>query len=94
MYNGIYNLQMLDANENMSKNDINLEKWIENETKTKDKKQFLDNHLIPDVDFSFSNFHNFIDEREKILILMTIHHHIFMQNMENMKQYFPSKMER
>jgi len=68
IYNGIYNLQMLDANENMSKNDIDLDKWIENETKIKDKKQFLDNHLIPDVDFSFSNFHNFIDEREKILI--------------------------
>jgi len=68
IYNGIYNLQMLDANENMSKNDIALEKWIKNESKNKDKKQFLDNHLIPDVDFSFSNFHNFIDERKKILI--------------------------
>lgn len=66
--NGIYNLQMLDANENMSKNDKNLAEWIDHEIKGRDRKQFLDNHLIPDVDFSFENFHLFIDEREKLLI--------------------------
>jgi uncharacterized protein with ParB-like and HNH nuclease domain len=66
-YNGIYNLQMLDANENMSKNDNDLEGWVSKEIKFQDKKQFLDNHLIPDVDFSFKNFKEFIDKREKIL---------------------------
>ncbi len=68
IYNGIFNLQMLDANENMSKNDNNLAEWVSKEIKSKDKKQFLDNHLIPDVDLSFENFTNFIDERESILI--------------------------
>ena len=68
VYNGIYNLQMLDANENMSKNNIKLKDWIEKETKTKDRKQFLETHIIPDVDFSFKNFTEFIDEREKILM--------------------------
>ncbi len=66
--NGLYNLQMLDANENMSKNDLNLKEWVEIETKNRDKKQFLDNHLIPDVDLSFENFQEFIDKREVILI--------------------------
>ncbi len=68
VYNGIYNLQMLDANENMSKNDKSLEEWVKQETKNQDKKQFLDNHLIPDTDLSIENFCHFIDEREKILI--------------------------
>jgi len=66
--NGLYNLQMLDANENMSKNDLNLKEWVEIETRNRDKKQFLDNHLIPDIDLSFENFQEFIDKREVILI--------------------------
>ena len=66
--NGLYNLQMLDANENMSKNDLNLKEWVEIETINRDKKQFLDNHLIPDIDLSFENFQEFIDKREVILI--------------------------
>jgi len=68
IYNGIYNLQMLDANENMSKSNIKLNDWINQETKNKDKKQFLETHLIPDVNFSFKNFTEFIDKREKILM--------------------------
>ncbi|RLA09073.1 MAG: DUF262 domain-containing protein [Gammaproteobacteria bacterium] len=68
MYNGIYNLQMLDANENMSKNDTELDEWVKKETKAKNKTQFLDSHLIPDTDLSFSSFHDFVDKREKILI--------------------------
>ena len=68
VYNGIYNLQMLDANENMSKNDKSLKAWIEEETKNQDKKQFLENHLIPAIDFSIENFKEFIDKREEILL--------------------------
>lgn len=68
VYNGIYNLQMLDANENMSKNNMNLEDWIKKETTSQPKKQFLDNHLIPDTNLSITEFKNFIDEREKLLI--------------------------
>jgi hypothetical protein len=59
---------MLDANENMSKNNMSLNSWVVQETKTKNRKQFLDNHLLPDIDFSFKNFTEFIDERKKILI--------------------------
>ena len=59
---------MLDANENMSKNNKNLKSWVGQETTSQTRKQFLTNHLIPDIDLSFENFTNFIDEREKILI--------------------------
>jgi hypothetical protein len=68
IYNSILNLQMLDSNENMSKNDISLNNWINEQTKVKDKDRFLDSHLIPEVDYSLENFDTFIVERKKILI--------------------------
>lgn len=68
VYNGIYNLQMLDANENMSKNDKTLKEWVEEETKNKDREKFLEEHLIPDVDLSIENFPEFIDKRKELLL--------------------------
>lgn len=68
VYNGIYNLQMLDANENMSKNNMALDDWVNQETDSKNRQQFLDNHLIPDVDLSLKEFKNFIDKREALLL--------------------------
>lgn len=68
VYDGIYNLQMLDANENMSKNDKTLKEWVEEETKNKDKEKFLEEHLIPDVDLSIENFPEFIDKRKELLL--------------------------
>lgn len=67
VYNGIYNLQMLDANENMSKKKLTLEEWVDKSTNLSTRKQFLDNHLIPDIDLSFENFKEFVDERKSIL---------------------------
>ncbi|MCG3681729.1 DUF262 domain-containing protein [Aliarcobacter butzleri] len=67
IYNGIYNLQMLDANENMSKNNLSLKEWVDSSTNSLNRKQFLDNHLIPNIDLSFENFKEFIDERKSIL---------------------------
>lgn len=68
VYNGIYNLQMLDANENMSKNNKTLKEWVEEETKNKDREKFLEEHLIPDVDLSIENFPEFIDKRKELLL--------------------------
>ena len=67
-YNSILNLQMLDANENTSKNDKNLEEWVKKETLNKDYNQFLDSHLIPNVSLSINDFSIFIEERKKMLI--------------------------
>ncbi len=66
-YNSLKNLQMLDANENMSKNDEGLESWVANELKSKEKITFLDSHHIPDVSLKLSDFDEFITERSKIL---------------------------
>ncbi|MBQ2809368.1 MAG: DUF262 domain-containing protein [Clostridia bacterium] len=48
VYNSIVNLQMLDASENMSKNDKPLEEWISSlELSEIEEKHFLEAHLIP-----------------------------------------------
>ncbi len=62
------NLQFIDANENMSKNDTDLDSWVEKVTTLKDKVSFLENHHIPNVDLGLSNFDEFITERTKILM--------------------------
>jgi hypothetical protein len=67
-YNSIYNLQMLDANENMSKGDLTLKAWVEKETNEDNKKQFLNTHIIPNVDLSIENFTEYIEKRKEILM--------------------------
>ena len=67
-YNSIYNLQMLDANENMSKNDKALKDWVDEQTVNVDRSKFLENHLIPDVNLDLSNFEEYIEKRKELLI--------------------------
>lgn len=69
VYNSVLNLQMLDANENESKNQKDLDVWV-NESVTANfdnRKQFLDAHLIPDVDLKLDNFEEFIEKRRTLL---------------------------
>ncbi|PZU82230.1 MAG: DUF262 domain-containing protein [Chryseobacterium sp.] len=67
-YNSIYNLQMLDANENMSKNNKTLENWVTKETNEENRNQFLKAHLIPDINLDLENFSQFIEKRKEILM--------------------------
>lgn len=67
-YNSILNLEMLDANENESKNDMPLKLWVAEETKNSDRQAFLKNHLIPDVDLSLNKFNEFIEARKTLLV--------------------------
>lgn len=68
VYNSILNLQMLDANENESKNAKPLEKWVSEQTRSKDMRKFMEDHLIPDTDLSLSNFSDFIEKRKAMLV--------------------------
>ncbi|MBP2619106.1 MAG: DUF262 domain-containing protein [Chryseobacterium sp.] len=68
-YNSIYNLQMLDANENMSKSNKTLEEWIVKETHMGNRSQFLKSHLIPDIDLSLVNFSNYYERRKELLMI-------------------------
>lgn len=66
-YDSICNLQLLDSNENASKNDSDLIHWVEKNTIEEPKKQFLDRHLIPDVELSINNFGEFFEKRKELL---------------------------
>ena len=66
-YDTILNLQMLDANENMSKNCKPLAEWIEQETSAETKRTFLKIHYIPDIKLDISNFDEFISQRRIML---------------------------
>ena len=61
--NNISNLQFLAKNDNKAKSNQNFEDWI----KTKDDNYKL-NNLIPDMDYSPSNFIKFCIERQKLMI--------------------------
>jgi hypothetical protein len=67
-YNSICNLQMLDANENMSKNDVDLKDWVTEQTKNIDEVKFLETHLIPNVGLELSNFEEYIEKRKELLM--------------------------
>lgn len=68
VHNSILNLQMLDANENMSKNAISLKEWVDsNLANGNDKRNFYQSHIIPNVDLDYFNFNQFVSEREKLL---------------------------
>ena len=59
---------MLDANENMSKNAMDLKDWVEDQTKTIDKNDFLEKHLIPIVGLDLDNFGEYVEKRKEILM--------------------------
>jgi uncharacterized protein with ParB-like and HNH nuclease domain len=66
--NSIINLQMLDSNENMSKQDKNLAEWIDITSRTKDRALLLDRCLIPaDASLAFENFFDFAEKRRDLL---------------------------
>lgn len=69
VYNSILNLQMLDANENMSKNAMNLKDWVEKETNNSDLKRFMESHMIPqNISLELSNFSEYLSDRKVLLV--------------------------
>ncbi|MBT4367047.1 DUF262 domain-containing protein [Candidatus Peregrinibacteria bacterium] len=67
--NSILNLQLLDANENESKNDKELKEWVIIESKKQNIsiEKFCENHLIPNL-LELEDFEDFIQQRETLLI--------------------------
>ncbi|WP_066347034.1 DUF262 domain-containing protein [Aliarcobacter cryaerophilus] len=63
------NLQMLESNLNMSKNDKKLEDWITEEFSTNDSKErFFLSHYYPNkANLNFENFENFFEKRKQNL---------------------------
>jgi hypothetical protein len=67
VYNSIINLQMLDANENMSKNDLSLLEWVNTQTNNDNRNKFLEQHLVPDIGLEFKNAEDFLEARKILL---------------------------
>lgn len=66
--NSIVNLQMLDSNENMSKQDKSLAEWVKAETRAKEKGAFLNRCLIPPrASLGLRDFPAFAKERDALL---------------------------
>ena len=68
-YNYLGNLQLLSGIPNQEKSGKDFKKWIlETYPKKEDRAAYMKTHYIPDVDLSFENFEEFIEEREKLII--------------------------
>lgn len=68
-YNSILNLQMLDANENMSKQHKPLKDWVDDQTASADKLRFLNAHIIPtNNDLELKSIEDFLAKRKTLLI--------------------------
>jgi len=67
-YNSISNLQLLDGNENSSKNDSDLDDWVKKEASNQkiSTKEFCDKHLFPEI-LDFKEFQKFIKKRRVLL---------------------------
>jgi uncharacterized protein with ParB-like and HNH nuclease domain len=64
----IGNLQLLEAVPNIEKQNVNFDDWVSRTYTKKDKKEdYMDKNYIPDVDLSFSNFIEFVEEREALI---------------------------
>lgn len=70
IHNSILNLQMIDGNENMSKNAGPLEDWVDAQVAAGvPADQFYANHLIPQgVSLKIDNFNEFVKARREIII--------------------------
>ena len=67
--NYLGNLQLLEGALNKEKNDKDFDKWLrENYSDAGKRKDYKEKHYIPDVSLAFTNFEEFFDERESLLI--------------------------
>lgn len=68
-YNYLANLQLLNGIPNQEKSGKDFKKWIFDTYPDKeDRKAYMKTHYIPDVDLSFENFEEFIEERTNLII--------------------------
>ena len=67
-YDSIVNLQLLPKGQNAQKGDTPLKDWVENQSKDKNRQQFLDDLLIPNVSLDEADIEKFLEERETLLI--------------------------
>ena len=66
--NSIANLQLLDGTTNTEKNDKDFDIWFKETNKTEiEQRDYRTKHYLPELEYSYQNFLNFIEERKKEL---------------------------
>lgn len=67
-FNYLANLQLLERIPNQEKSGTDFEAWLyRTYPDEQERKDYMNKHYIPDIDFSFDNFENFITERKKLM---------------------------
>lgn len=68
-YNLMANLQLLEGEENQKKQDMQFETWLfEKYPEEEDRKKYMEKNYIPqNIDLSYGNFKQFIEERKKLM---------------------------
>ncbi|KOA19351.1 hypothetical protein CLHOM_24570 [Clostridium homopropionicum DSM 5847] len=68
-YNYIGNLQLLESIPNIEKSNMDFDKWITDTISKETMDDYKSKHYIPkNIDLSITNFEQFLDEREKMII--------------------------
>lgn len=68
-YNYIGNLQLLESIPNIEKSNMDFDKWITDTISKEAMDDYKSKHYIPkNIDLSITNFEQFLDEREKMII--------------------------
>ena len=68
-FNSLANLQLVEGVPNQEKSGKDFDNWLTEKYPSKaDRKDYMTKHYIPDVDLSLSNFPEFIEKREKMLV--------------------------
>lgn len=68
-YNHLANLQLLEGVPNQEKSGKDFDIWIkEKYPNVNDRRFYMERHYIPDVDITFENFEQFIEERKKLIL--------------------------
>ncbi len=66
--NYIGNLQLLENIPNIEKKAMDFDRWLSEKVPANELADYKKKHYVPDVDLSFANFDEFLEEREKLLI--------------------------
>ena len=67
--NYLGNLQLLEATPNEEKNNKDFDEWLDEAfTDAGQLAEYKKKHYIPDVDLSFTNFDEFLEEREALIV--------------------------
>lgn len=62
------NLQLLEGPLNVEKSNTEFDIWIDHKyPEENQRKAYMEKNFIPDVDFSFDNFEEFIIRREELM---------------------------